>query len=291
MLIPQWRSLLFVPANNPKLLEGAHKRGADLLILDLEDSVPGQDKAVAREQLAGHIERLTGQGMAVAVRINADVSEYALDLVVAVRTGVEAIMLPKVETAKQLQVLDELIRVQEQRHGLVPGAVGIVALIESPAALFRLQAIASHPRVVALALGSEDFALAMGVAPTPACLSLACQWLALAAIAHGKKAYGLTVSLADFTQLNVLEQGAAQARASGLHGALCIHPAQVGIINRAFAPSSAELEWAAAVEAAWLDAQAQGLGAAQLGGAMLDKPVVERARRLLAQTRTSGVSS
>lgn len=291
MLIPQWRSLLFVPANNPKLLEGAHKRGADLLILDLEDSVPGPDKAAARTQLNGHVERLTGQGMAVAVRINADRSEYTLDLVVAVCKGVTAIVLPKVETGEQLQALDELIRVHERRNGLVPGAVGVVALIESPAALFRLEQIAAHPRVIALALGSEDFALAMGVAPTPACLSLACQWLALAAVAHGIKAYGLTVSLADFSQLNVLEQGAAQARASGLHGALCIHPTQVGIINRAFAPSCEELAWAAAVEVAWRDAEAQGLGAAQLDGAMLDKPVVERARRLLAQAPLSGANA
>lgn len=291
MLALDWRSLLFVPANNPKLLEGAHKRGADLLILDLEDSVPDADKPTARAQLPRHIERLSGQGMALAVRVNTEACEHDADLQASIRPGVVALMVPKVEAVEQLECLDELMRVQERHLGLTEGAIGIVALIESPGALFRLESIAAYPRVIALALGSEDLALTMGVVPTPACLTLPCQWLALAAIAHGKKAYGLPVSLADFAQLQVLEQGATQARAMGLHGALCIHPAQVAVINQAFAPSGPELAWAMAVDVAWRDAEARGLGAAQLDGAMLDKPVVERARRLLAQTRLAGINT
>lgn len=283
------RSLLFVPANNPRLLAGAHRRGADLLILDLEDAVPLADKAAARADLPTQIERLAALQMSVAVRLNG--FDQGDDVTAAVRPGVGAVMVPKLETVAQLQVLDGLISAAEIAQGMRPGAVTVIALIESPAALFQLEPIAAHPRIGALALGSEDLALALGVAPTPASLSLACQWLALAAAAHGKAAYGLPVSLADFQQLTALAEGAAQARSIGLHGSLCIHPAQVPVINQAFTPSAQELAWARAVQAAWETAAANGLGAAQLDGAMLDKPVVERARRVLAQAPRQGTSS
>lgn len=282
------RSLLFVPAGNRRLLDGAHRRGADALILDLEDAVPAVDKAAARIALPGEIERLTALDMTLVVRLNA--FDHADDISAAVRPGVTAVMVPKLESLAQLQVLAGLLDVAEAAEGLRPGAVAVIALIETPAALFQLAAIAAHPRVSALGLGSEDLALALGVPPTPACLTLPCQWLALAAAAHGKQAYGLPVSLADFQQLTALDEGAAQARAMGLHGTLCIHPAQVPVVNRAFAPSAAELAWARAVAAAWDVAEAKGEGAAQLNGAMLDKPVVERARRLLAQDPLRGAT-
>jgi citrate lyase subunit beta/citryl-CoA lyase len=287
-----WRSLLFVPADNQKLIDGAHTRGADALILDLEDAVPSAGKPAARKGLAAVIETLVGQGMELLVRINAEPLEQDKDLAACVRPGVRALMVPKVESTEDLRALDLRIASYELLNDLEPRSIGVIALIESPAALFRLVDLAGMPRVLGLALGSEDFSLALGVAPTAACLTLPCQWLALAAAARGVRAFGLPTSLANFRDLDALSQAAALGRAFGLHGALCIHPAQVPVVNAAFAPSEAELAWAEAVDAAWQQAEAAGSGAVKLDGAMLDKPVVQRARRLLAQRRPNqGTSS
>ncbi|SDG91075.1 citrate lyase subunit beta / citryl-CoA lyase [Pseudomonas flavescens] len=275
--IPGWRSLLFVPADKPRLIEGAHKRGADALILDLEDAVPLADKPLARETLLASVTQLRAQGLEVIVRVNAEPEQLYQDLLACRRAEVSTLMLPKVESPQSLAAFETQRATVAQEADFTPA---LIALIESPAALLRASEIAAAPQVAALALGSEDFALSLGVAPSAACLSLPCQWLALAAAGHGKRAYGLAHSLADFSDLQALAAAAGQARATGLHGALCIHPSQVAVINRAFAPCDAELDWARQVVSAW-DAAAGGV--ARLGESMIDRPVIERARHLLKQ--------
>lgn len=273
MNIPHWRSLLFVPADKPRLIEGAHRRGADAVILDLEDAVPWPSKAQAREALAANLALLRGHGLAVIVRVNAEAEPLRLDLQACCHAGVTTLMLPKVESPASLAAFGVQCAAMDYQPALI-------ALIESPAAVLCASAIAAAPQVAALALGSEDFALSLGVAPSAACLSLPCQWLALAAAGQGKRAYGLAHSLADFSDLDGLAGAAHWARATGLHGALCIHPSQVAVINHAFAPSAADLHWARQVLQAW---DAANGGVARLGDSMLDRPVVERARHLLNQ--------
>jgi citrate lyase subunit beta/citryl-CoA lyase len=272
---------LFVPANNRRLIEGAPRRGADALILDLEDAVAIESKPEARASLPGSIAQLAQQQVTTLIRVNAD-AMLSDDLAVAVQAGIAAIVVPKVEDRAVLLHVDALITAHEEARGLPSGSVRVIALIESPAALFRLADIAAGPRVAGLAFGSEDFALALGVPPTQASLTMPCQWIALAAAAHGIRAFGLPASLANYRDLDLLRVAANQARAFGIGGALCIHPAQVAVMNEAFSPSQQELEWAHAVLAAWRNAGESGV--ASLGGKMIDKPVVERARAMLANT-------
>ena len=280
----RWRSLLFVPADNPRLVEKAHQRGADALIVDLEDAVPAEGKMAAREGLCGLVQGLAGHGVDVLVRVNREETALSEDLDAAIQAAVWAIVLPKVENAASLHVVDEKIKALEARRGLPVGEIGLIALIESPGALFRLPEISAGPRVIGLALGTEDFALALGVSPTPACLTLPCQMLALAAAAADLMALGMPTSIANFSALDAYREAAETARAMGLTGALCIHPAQISVINKAFAPSPTDVAWAQAILAAWRSAEAGGTGTAALDGQMIDKPVMGRARAILAST-------
>ncbi|AWJ86744.1 CoA ester lyase (plasmid) [Azospirillum sp. TSH58] len=279
-----YQSFLFVPADNAKLLEKAHQRGADALILDLEDAVLPAGKPEARRGLPAPIDRLHGLGVPVLVRINSGWRDAVADLEAAVRPGVTALVVPKAEDAGALRVLSAMIGEWEVERGLTPGAIGLVALIESPLGLERLADIAAVPRVAALALGSEDFALTLGVEPTEALLALPCRQIALAAAARGLAAIGLPGSLAEFRDLDAYRAMVAQARAVGMTGALCIHPAQLAVVRDVFAPSAADVAWAGRVVAAWDEAQAAGRGAVSVDGRMVDRPVAERAKAILART-------
>jgi citrate lyase subunit beta/citryl-CoA lyase len=278
-----WRSLLFVPSNNARLINGAHKRAADALILDMEDAVPAAEKPAARAGLPVAIAQLSKHGATVLVRVNAERDALAEDLQAAVRAGLSAVVVPKVDGVAILHEVDALLAELESRRELTAGGIGVIALIESPAALFQLNAIAGGPRVLGLALGSEDFSLMLGVEPGPESLTLPCQWIALAAAAHRRMAFGLPTSLANFRDRASYANATERARAFGMTGALCIHPAQVPLVNAAFAPPQEDVAWAQAVMLAWDNAEQSGVGVATLDGAMIDKPVAERARAILAR--------
>ncbi|MFF5563185.1 HpcH/HpaI aldolase/citrate lyase family protein [Streptomyces sp. NPDC012623] len=283
------RSLLFVPAGNERLLAKAHLRGADGLVLDLEDAVPESGKEAARRALPGHLDRLAGQGQYLVVRSGAARAEWERDLRAALRPGLRAVMLPKAEHPDQLARMAAFLDAAERERGLAEGSVGLIALIESPAALFALTALATAPRVRALALGSEDFSLALGVAPTPSVLTEPCRWIALAASAAGIASYALPLSLASLDGPDALADAARQARELGVTGALCVHPGQVAAVNTAWAPDASQLAWARAVTSAWDAAGSGGSapGVIRVAGQMVDAPVLRRARGLLAAARAA----
>ena len=280
-----FRSLLFVPADNKRLLEKAHQRQADAIILDLEDAVPPEAKPAARDCIAKEAARLSKHDAAVLVRINSTWLEIAADLAASVLPGVSALVIPKVEDAGSLQAIAAMIGEWEAARDLPSGAIGLIALIESPSGLERLTEIAEAPRVCGLALGGEDFSLTLGVEPSEAALSLPCRMIALAAATRGLMAIGLPGSLAEFRDLIAYKTTASVARAVGMTGALCIHPSQVPVINEAFAPTAREIAWAETVMAVWNDAQSRGLGAIAADGRMIDRPVAGRAKAILERAR------
>lgn len=280
---PRPRSLLFTPADSARLLEKAHLRGADAIILDLEDGVLPPARPAARAGIAAAAARLSGHGLPVLVRINSAWRDIVADLDASVRPGLHAVMVPKVEDAGSLRVIAAMIGEWEDSRGLAPGGIGLVALIESPLGLEHLAEIADSPRLIGLALGGEDFSLALGVEPTEAALALPCRMIALAAAARGLMAIGLPGALAEFKDLAAYQATARLARDIGITGALCIHPAQITVINRTFAPTAEEIAWAETVMAAWTEAEARGSGTAAVAGRMIDRPVAERARAILAR--------
>ncbi len=277
------RSLLFVPADNARLLEKAHQKGADALILDLEDAVPPAAKPAARAGIAEAAARLSGPGLPVLVRINTGWRDIVADLEAAVRPGVSALVVPKVEDAGVLRVISAMVGEWEAERGLAPGGIGLIPLIESPLGLERLGEIAAPERLIGLALGGEDFSLALGVEPSEAALSLPCRMIALAAAGRGLMAIGLPGSLAEFKDLAAYGATVRLARSFGMTGALCIHPYQLAVVNEAFAPTARDIAWAETVMAAWSDAQSRGVGAVAVEGRMIDRPVAERARAILTR--------
>jgi len=277
----RWRSLLFVPADQPHLAQKAMRCAPDAVILDLEDSVAPAAKSRAREALPAIAQTLREAGLEVLVRINADAPRADLD--VAVSPDVRALVIPKAESRAALDALSPRLAARERRRGLTVGAIGLLALIESPAALLAAAEIAAADRIVGLALGGEDFALALGAPPSAASLDLPCKLIALHAAAAGVAGLGLPLSLAEFRELERYAQAAREARAVGLTGVLCIHPAQVAIVNAAFAPTPEQRDRARRLIAAWDAAVADGRAVVAFEGSMVDAPVVEAARALLAR--------
>lgn len=281
---PLWRSLLFVPAHEERFVEKAHARGADAVILDLEDSVPASAKDIARAKLRSSIERVSAHGTSVIVRVNRDLANLVADIHVAVVRGVDAVMVPKVKGADHVALIDEFISEREQQIGLPPQSIGLLNLIETPAALSSANEIAAASgRNIGLALGTEDFSAECGFEPTYENLFGPCQQLILACRAQGIQAFGLPGSIARHDSgFNDL---AVRSRMMGFDGVLCVHPNQVALVNSAFRPTQAELERASRVVAAFEEAEAAGRGAVSLDGAMIDLPIVKRAKALLAGSR------
>lgn len=276
-----WRSLLFSPATDEARLAKAHTRGADALILDLEDALPADAKVAGRAAAQVWIERLAGLGQDVVVRINTPWLMAVADLDAVVRPGLKALLVPKAEDAGQLSVIAAMVGELEAERGLPAGGIGLLALIETPAAFSRLAEIAAVERVVGLALGPEDLSLSLGAPPSPLTLDLPCRLIALAAANRGLMALGAPISIAEFRDLEAYRGAVETARGMGLSGNLCVHPHQVEVVNAVFAPQAAEVADARAVLAAWQ--AGEGKGVVALEGRMIDLPVVERARRVLAR--------
>lgn len=279
---PIWRSMLFVPAHVDRFVARAHERGADAVILDLEDSVPLAQKAQAREALAARAAAVAGHGTPVLVRVNAEAGWATQDIDAAVGAAVHAIVLPKVESQQQVLAADRQVGVCEKRLGLRPGHTWLIAQIEDVAALPQLDAIAtSSPRLLGLILGSEDFCASAGMVPTPATLFGPNQMVAFACRRAGILPLGFPSSIAEFSDLQAFAVQIALARDLGFVGAFCIHPAQVPVLNAGFSPSADELAHAQGVVDAFENAQREGRGAVEFAGKMVDLPVVLRARDLL----------
>jgi len=281
---PVWRSLLFVPANNPRFIDKAHTRGADGIILDLEDSVPDGELDRARGALRAAAASVSRNGADVLVRINNPDNLAAADIEAAVFAGVAAIMLPKARDAEHVRDVSALMALREQAEGLSVGGIHLVPMIETADAFFRAVEIGrADPRNVAMNLGGEDFAADVGLVPDGETLAMPKQQIVIAARAAGLMPMGLMGTVAEFQDLDGIRKAAQMARRFGMEGASCVHPSNVPILNEAFSPSSDEVDFARRAVAAYADATATGSGAITVDGKMIDVPVVHRAEKLLAR--------
>ena len=281
---PVWRSCLYVPAHVARFVEKAHTRGADCIQLDLEDSVPPGEKAAARRAIQAAAQSVRQSGADVLVRINAPLSMAVDDVRAAVMPGVDGIIVTKARGPDHVKLLDELVSDCEAAAGLEVGRLWFQVLVETPEAVPHAEAIArASPRVVALGLGAEDFATAIGSEPSEEALAVARSLVLFAARAAGVMPLGLTGTLAGFGDIAAFQAMAERSRKLGFAGAGCINPAQVGPLNTAFTPSDAEVGYARRVIAVDAEARAAGRGAVALDGKMIDVPVVRRAEALLAR--------
>lgn len=267
------RSLLFVPGDRPARFDKAAASGAHGVILDLEDAVLPEAKRPARDAITGWLAGRTEGAVGVAVRINGIGTDWhAGDIDILGTAGIGAVMLPKAEddvaTAAFVAAL--------------PRPMPVIALIETARGLWNADRIASVPGIARLGFGSVDFQLDCGIDDEDEGLLLARSRIVVASAMAGLPAPldGVCVALDDEHRL---KEDTARARRLGFGGKMCIHPQQVGTVNRGFALSDRERDWAQRVVAAADTAGSKG--AVQLDGRMIDAPVVERARNMLDADR------
>ena len=281
---PVWRSILYVPGNVPKFIDKAHERGADCVLIDLEDSVQPAQKPDARAMLSDSIMKVARGGADVAVRINRPLRMTIPDLEAAVQPGVTALFATKTESVQHLKLLDEVVTDLEKQRGLKAGSIGFGAMIEHPRALSQIHDIAEHgPRVIAMMLGGEDFALETGSIPNDESLELPKRLVAFAAQAFDVPMIGILGTVADYSDPEAYRKSAERARRFGFSGGTCIHPGLVAALNAAFTPTAEDLAYAQKLIQADAQAISEGRGSFQVDGKMIDIPVIERARKLIAR--------
>jgi len=277
------RSYLFVPADSERQLSKAADAGADAIIVDLEDSVAAASRPVARDVARNYVEGRKD----VWVRINPiDSVDADLDLAGVMPAVPAGIVLPKPRGAEDVLLLAAKLDELEEKHGIEAGTTEILSICtERPEAIFTLGSYAgASPRLRALSWGAEDLSAAVGASTNRAAdgswlppYELA-RSLCLFAAAAAKVAAVDTV-FTDFRDAEGLAVYAANARRDGFIGMLAIHPAQVEIINRAFVPTTAELDRAERIVA--LFDESPGAGALGLDGEMIDRPHLVQAQRIL----------
>lgn len=286
MPAPNWRSLLFVPATAEKFVARAHTRGADVIILDLEDSIPPPAKEAARAALPAAAKLVGQAGADVCVRINRALEMSIPDIAAAVMPEVNTLMLPKLMGPEHVKLLSEVVAAREAALGMRLGHTRFIGVVETPQALPALTAIASaDPRMAALGVGTEDLSTELEAVPGADALYVFGMMAVAAARGAGILPMGSIGAFADFSDLGAYRESLRRSRRLGFGCAACIHPAQVPIINEEYGPAPSEVDRARRLIAAFEAALAEGQGAVAFEGAMIDLPVVERARRLLARAR------
>lgn len=286
------RSLLFVPGNAPRMLERALGLAPDAFIPDMEDSVPWDEKANAREVVASYIPQFAKTGKPVIPRVNSlDSGLLSEDLAAVVRPQVYGVSVGKVDSVDILNAVSALIGDAESRAGLEAGSVRLVPWIESASAIVNAYEICrASPRIVAAALGAEDFTNDMEIERRDDDAELAYPRSVIAVAARAAGVLALDTPYFAFRDEDGLRENSAASRGVGFRGRFAIHPAQIDAINEVYSPSAERIERARREIAAFEEAASVGRGSTSLDGKVVDVPVVKRAQALLDLAREMGVA-
>lgn len=288
------RSWMFVPGHRQKMIDKAFGLNADAIMLDIEDGVAPNEKDTARKNIAESLGREKVPGSpARFVRINAiGHPRMDADVEAVMRPGLEGLVLPKVETVDEVRKVDAILIEREPKSGMARGGVKLLVAIESPRGLFNAPAIAAcSPRVAGLIFGAEDFGRELGL-PTSRegeardLIYARSAIVVAAAAAHVQSVDGVWVDLKDTEGLFGF---ARQSRRLGFSGMSLIHPSQIDPINGMFSPKPEEIDYAQQVLKAFDEAQARGDGSIAFGGQLIDRPIVERARRTIEMAKSLGM--
>jgi citrate lyase subunit beta/citryl-CoA lyase len=283
------RSYLYVPGDQPERMAGAEARGADAVILDLEDAVPPGRK----DEAVGHVaEALGRRARGVQRWVRVEPARAREDLLLLATPPLDGVVLPKADAAG-LATLDDVLAECEARLGLPRGRTRVIPLIETAAALSRLDALARAPRVLRLGMGEADLVAELGLEPGDDETELL---PARAAVVTASAAAGLLAPTAsttrEFRDLQAVRTSTQRLRRLGFRARTAIHPAQVAVVNDVFTPTAEQVAVAEAVVKTFEQADTAGQGVT-IGpdGRMVDVAVVRSARELLARAELAGLSA
>lgn len=275
------RSLLFIPGNNPGMLQSSDIFSSDAVIFDLEDAVSGTEKDSARNLVTNYLKAFR-PNIEIVIRINGfDTPFYLDDLNAVLNCDIDAIMLPKARV-QDILTLEEIIKSFKKDVKIIP-------IIEQAISLIEVEEIAKCELVDGILLGAEDYTKDLEVARTKEGNEI---FYARCRVINACKAYKIDAIDTPFTDTND-EEGLLKdtkfAKSLGMNAKSAIHPNQIEVINKVFTPTEKEIEYATRVLIARDEAFKKGLGVFSLDGKMVDKPVIERAEKVIEKAKRFGV--
>ena len=277
---------MFVPGHSDRFLDRASRCEADVLLLDLEDSVqPQANKAVAREKIINRLREGQYEGFSVFPRINDPESGHLLeDIVSLAGERIQGFMYPKAHTGADIYFIDKLLESAEAAKGLRIGSLKLIPLIETTSALMHLQDICSvSKRVVAIAFGCEDYIADIGGVHDDEGLSIFTARSLIAAAARANDIAPIDTVHVRLHDLEDLERNLGLARKLGFEGALLIHPKEIPLANRYFSPSDGEVDEAIEMVRLFEEAVEEGKGVAMKGNNFIGPPLVLKAKKIIAK--------
>lgn len=281
------RSRLIIPINVSKFIQKAIYRNADLIVLDLEDSIPEDEKEYARSLIPEAIEQLSMYITSVYIRVNADNDLLYKDIRQSVSEGVTGIVLPKVESKKMIKNIDDFITELEIERNLKKGAFRLSILIETAKGIQNINEILqSSNRIDTVSIGMEDLATDMGFMineQTTEALNFFRMQLLIAAKANNVLPMGTAGSISNYTDLESYKKHARKAFELGFVGSSCIHPNQVELLNESFHYSMDEIKEAKEIINIFDDAVRKGRASSSYKGKMIDYPHYEQSKKIIAR--------
>lgn len=284
------RTMMFVPGANAAMLRDAPLYGADSIMFDLEDSVSLKEKDASRTLVHFALKTFDYSKVETVVRINSLDSCGALDIEAVIIAGVDVIRLPKTETAKDIREVEDVIERVERNNDIEIGRTKMMAAIESAQGVLNALAIAkASDRLIGIALGAEDYVTNMRTRRYPDGQEL---FFARNMILHAARAAGIAAVDTVYSDVNNPEGFQNEVRLIkqlGFDGKSVINPRQIPLVNAIYAPNEKEIQKAKEVVWAIHEAESKGSGVVSLQGKMVDKPIVERAQRVIALAKTAGL--
>ena len=277
------RSLLFVPGNKENMLEKAAGLRPDILVPDMEDSVPNAEKDNARKTIQSFLPRLAETGVPIMPRVNSlDSGWLESDLAAVVGPDILGLSIGKINGPLDIETVSDLLAESERAVDLTVGSLKLIPWLESARAIVKCYEICmSNPRIIGVAFGAEDFTHDMGIERLEDESEVAYARNVLCIAARAAHVTALDTPYFHFKDEAGLKLNSAAAKRCGFKGKFAIHPAQIDTINETFSPSKAEIEHARRVVAAFEEAESAGRGSTSLDDKVIDVPVVKRARAVL----------
>jgi citrate lyase subunit beta/citryl-CoA lyase len=285
------RTMLYVPGNSAAMVKDAQIYRPDTVMFDLEDSVSYKEKDAARFLVYQALKTIDYEGVETAVRINGLDTPYGKDDIEAVvRARPNIIRIPKTDSAKDVNDVEELIEKTERKTGLEAGTIKLFAAVETPLGVLNAYSIAcSSKRLVGIALGAEDLVTNLRTTRSAEGIELL---YARSQVLFAARAAG--INAVDTVYSNVTDEEGFLAEVRyikqlGFDGKSVIQPSQIGVVHRVYTPTGAEIKKARRIVEALKEAEGKGSGVIALDGRMVDKPVVDRALRTIELARVAGI--